>query len=82
MRKTHRQQLLELRHGMPLEDFIRQTLEENRGRYDIVAASARKCDVGPEPFRGWCHDLGIDIDDYRRTEPVAHTNDESSDLPW
>ena len=31
MRKTHRQQLLELRHRMPLEDFIRQTLEQNRG---------------------------------------------------
>lgn len=63
--KTDKQVLLELQHGKPLEDILRDALAKFQGRKSYVALAAIDLGLSDATLYSWCEDLGIDTKEYR-----------------
>ena len=68
MLKTPKQEILELRNGMPIEDLLRATLEKFRGRHNRATLAAVFLEVSTATLYNWCAQYGIDINEYRTDE--------------
>ena len=64
--KTDRQTVLELQRSKPIEEILREALENNRGSKFLMTHVALDLQVTDATVYNWCSDLGIDIDEYRR----------------
>ena len=64
--KTDRQTLLELQREKPIDQVVRDALEETRGQRFQVAQAALDLGITDATLYNWCSDLGINIYDYRR----------------
>ena len=64
--KTDRQTVLELQRSKPIEEILREALENNRGSKFLMTYVALDLQVTDATVYNWCSDLGIDIDEYRR----------------
>ncbi len=64
--KTDRQTVLELQRSKPIEEILREALENNRGRKFLMTHVALDLQVTDATVYNWCETLGIDIDEYRR----------------
>ena len=64
--KTDRQALIELQHSKPIDQVIRDALENTRGKKSQIALVAVDLGVTDATIYKWCEDLGINIEDYRR----------------
>ena len=64
--KTDKQMLLEIQHGKPVEDILRESFAAHQGRRNMAMLVAVDLEVSDATIYNWCEDLGINIDDYRR----------------
>ena len=75
MKKTVVQEKLELQHGKPFEDVLRDTLESHRGRRNMVTSAALELGVTDATIYTWCRSLDIEVDRFRYLpspdEPVS-----------
>ena len=69
--KTDRQTLLEMQHQKPIADILRETLEQYRGQKQQVTLTSLDLGVTDATIYNWCHDLGIDIEQYRDRQRPA-----------
>jgi len=68
--QTPTQQVLELRHGMPIADILRAHLEKHRARRDMVDACCTDLGIGIGTFYRWTRQFEIRVRDYHHLEPV------------
>ena len=66
---TDRQQVLELRHNMPIDAILRAHLEKHRARRDMVEACCADLGIGIGSFYRWSRQLDIRVRDYHHLEP-------------
>ena len=67
MLKTFAQQSLEVAHGgRGIRIIVREALERYRGQTHMVLKAAVALNCSEPTLRAWCHDLKINIDDYRQ----------------
>ena len=66
MARTLLQEKLELKHGSPIEEILRSTLEKLRGQKSLSILVAVELGISDGTLYWWCRELGIDIDEYRR----------------
>ena len=68
--ETPTQQVLELKHHMPIEAILRAHLEKHRARKDMVDACCADLGIGIGTFYRWTRQLEITVRDYHHLEPV------------
>ena len=70
MEQTPTQQVLELKHHMPIAAILRAALEKHRARQDMVYACCADLGIGIGTFYRWARQLEIRVRDYHHLEPV------------
>jgi hypothetical protein len=68
--QTPTQQVLELRHHMPIEAILRAHLETHRAQRDMVEACCADLGIGIQTFYRWSRQLDIRVRDYHHLEPL------------
>ena len=70
MEQTPTQQVLELKHHMPIAAILRAALEKHRARQDMVDACCADLGIGIGTCYRWTRQLDIRVRDYHHLEPV------------
>ena len=76
--KTDRQALLEALRGKPVEDILKESLEQYRGRRNMAMLVGLDLDVSDATVYNWCDQLGIDIAEYRRPADAPEPTSEAA----
>ena len=67
MPKSPTQEKLEAQRQRDIRDVVLDSLSRYRGRRNIVILVCADLDISDATLYRWCSDLGIDIDEYRRS---------------
>ena len=78
MARTLLQEKLELQHGKPIDEVLRDALENRRGHKGLPYLAAADVGISDGTLYWWCREFGIDIDEYRRPRAVV----EEPELPF
>ena len=76
MARTLLQEKLELQHGKPIEEVLREALETRRGQKGLPYLAAADIGISDGTLYWWCREFGIDIDEYRRPRAAGDMAEE------
>ena len=76
--KTDKQALLEVQHGKPVQDILKESLTRHRCRRNITMLVGVDLDVSDATIYNWCDQLGIDISEYRRPADASEPTSEAA----
>ena len=71
MVKSPTQEKLEAQRNQDIRDIVLSALRKFRGRRNMLMLVSVELEVSDATVYRWCDDLGIDIDEYRRSAPDA-----------